>query len=304
MPLDFLMTNDVECHSFEDNTLHDSIAKRVEREAMPRLLKLFRRHGVKSTFFFTANFARLSPRSVHMVQEMGHEIGCHGYDHREYYDTLPYREQLSFLKRSKRTIEEISGTRIVSFRAPALRINKDTVRALEDAGFRYDSSAAPQRFDGPLTSGAGNKLQWLTAARNPYFMSYDNPYEQGDSSVVQVPVSAILWPFIGTTLRICPSITYAVQRLLELESMLTGRPLVFLFHPNEALNFCKGETARRGTVFSDNVRHALKMRNLGEPSLALLDKMFSRTKFNYLTVSEISARTTLSGTEELVAAGA
>ena len=41
------MTNDVESHSFESNTLDDSIGRRIENEAMPKLLSLHKKHKVK-----------------------------------------------------------------------------------------------------------------------------------------------------------------------------------------------------------------------------------------------------------------
>jgi hypothetical protein len=46
----FIMTNDVESHSFESNSLDDSIAGRIENEAMPKLLSLHKKHKVKATF--------------------------------------------------------------------------------------------------------------------------------------------------------------------------------------------------------------------------------------------------------------
>ncbi len=285
--MDLLMTNDVECHSFETNTLHDAIAERVENEAMPKLLELYQQHNVKSTFFFTANFARLSPKTVRTVRDFGHEVGCHGYNHTDYYDVLTYEQQIDLLRKSKEIIEDISGTEVVSFRAPALRINNHTIRALEETGFKYDSSVSPQRFDGPLTSGAANKMSWLFAERKPYYMNYDDPFRSGNSSILEVPVSALLWPFIGTTLRISPMITLAVQKMLMFESRFTRKPLVFLFHPNEALEFTKGKTCRRGSFFSDNIRHALKMKNLGARSLELLEKVFGLGKFDFITVSQV-----------------
>ena len=52
-----------------------------------------------------------------------------------------------------------------------LRINEDTVRALEEAGFKTDSSVSSQRFDGPFTFGAKRKLKWLYAPGKPYMIS-------------------------------------------------------------------------------------------------------------------------------------
>jgi hypothetical protein len=50
--------------------------------------------------------------------------------------------------------------RITSFRAPALRINEDTVESTSGGlGFLSDSSIASQRFDDPLTNGCGREVE-------------------------------------------------------------------------------------------------------------------------------------------------
>jgi len=151
----------------------------------------------------------------------------------------------------------------------------------------YDSSVASQRFDGPLTSGAVKKLKWLTASRKPYYMSYDNPFKKGKSSVLEVPVSAFIWPFIGTHMRLSPFITKQIQRLLMLESKFTNKPLVFLFHPNECLVFQKKKTEKRGNWFSDKLRHKIKMKNLGDKSLSILESYIilgKKKRFSFKTL--------------------
>jgi len=111
--MEFIMTNDVECFSFETNSYDESIVERVEKEAMPKLLSLYKKYDIKATFFFTARFAKLSPKTVLMVKKDGHEIGCHGYDHTDFYDSLSYNEQVKILKKTKKIIEDISGTDVV-----------------------------------------------------------------------------------------------------------------------------------------------------------------------------------------------
>ena len=59
---------------------------------------------------------------------------------------LSYDEQLKELRKAKRVIEGVAG-RIESFRAPMLRMNEATVRALEEAGFKTDSSVASQSIE-------------------------------------------------------------------------------------------------------------------------------------------------------------
>lgn len=285
----FMMTVDVERISFEDNCYHDYIAQRIANEGLPKLLDLFDKYNIKATFYVTAKYAKLQPKSLIELVEKGHEIGCHGFDHSEFYDTMNYNGQVDVLRKSKEIIEEIIGKRIISFRAPALRINRYTVKALETVGFKTDSSVASQRFDGPFTSGALKKLAWLTASRKPYKMSYNNPYKKGSSSIFEIPVTAFGWPFIGTHMRISPKITSLFQSLFTLESKITEKPLVFLIHPNECINFKKCKTTKRGNYFSDNLRHNMKMKHLGDLAVELLEKVILKARKNeakFLTVKD------------------
>ena len=155
------------------------------------MLELYARHDIKSTFYFTGMLAEQSPDSIDLVKGHGHEIGCHGYDHapEKAFDVLSYEEQLSELKKAKRIIESLAGT-IEAFRAPALRLNEDTLRALEETGFQSDSSVASQRFDGPFTFGSKKKLKWMVAPRKPYFLSYESITREGDSKILEIPISA------------------------------------------------------------------------------------------------------------------
>ena len=230
----FLMTNDVESFSIPLNREDSDVAKQIYEVGLPRLLDLYARHDIKCTFYFTGMFAEQSPESVELVKEHGHEIGCHGYDHspERAFDVLGYEEQVNELKKAKRVIEGVAGG-IESFRAPMLRINEDTVRALEETGFKSDSSVASQRFDGPLTFGSKKKLKWLIAPRKPYLLSYDSVVKSGSSNILEILISAALFPFIGTTMRISPFILKILQKYLYRESKKTGKPIVFLFHPNE-----------------------------------------------------------------------
>ena len=290
----FLMTIDVEAFSIPLNREDPSVIRQVHEEGLPLLLDLFSKYDVEATFYFTGTFAEQSPESIELVKAHGHEIGCHGYDHSpgRAFDVLSYEEQVNDLKKAKQIIEEVAG-KIVSFRAPALRINEDTVKALEDTGFETDSSICSQRFDGPFTFGSKRKLKWLFAPRKPYRLSYDSTIKVGESKVLEVPISAIFIPFIGTTMRITPTVVKLIQKILFAESKKTGKPVVFLFHPNECLSFngIIQKTRRSGNaiqyLFADLLRQKLKLRNLGPKSLRLLEDVLSKAKsedFDFVSV--------------------
>ena len=281
----FLMTNDVEEHSLALNRLDDNTAKEVYEVGLPRLLALLSKHDVCSTFYFTGTFAEKIPEAVELVMEYGHEIGCHGYSHEvdRAFDLLSLEEQINELEKAKNAIEPIAG-KITSFRAPAARINKFTVRALEETGFKTDSSVASQRFDGPMTFGAKNKLRWLFAPRNPYYLSYKSPFIKGDSSILEIPISAYLFAFNGTNMRVAPRVTRFIGKILSKESKAKKKPIVFVFHPVEVIEITgKVELTRRsksnfGYLFGDMIRQKLKLKNLGEPALKLMDEILKDMK--------------------------
>jgi len=205
-------------------------------------------------------------------------------------------EQVEYLKKAKAVIESIAG-RIRDFRAPALRINENTIKALEKTGFDTDSSIASQRFDGPLTFGSKRKLKWLIAPRSPYHPSYNSIAKKGDSKILEIPISALLFSYIGTTMRVSPLILKILEKVLFAEAVRTEKPMVFLFHPNECLDPEKGIIPERRAdnaieyIFADVIRNKLKMRNLGANAVNLLDNVIKRAKysgFEFVTVQEYS----------------
>jgi peptidoglycan/xylan/chitin deacetylase (PgdA/CDA1 family) len=281
----FLMTNDVESFSIPLNRLDRDTAKEVYKVGLPRMLDVYAKHDIKCTFYFTGEIAVNVPEAVELVLDHGHDIGCHGYghSHEKTFDVMSFQEQVAELQKAKSVIETIGGE-IHDFRAPALRINEYTIRALEATGFNTDSSIASQRFDGPLTFGSKKKLKWLLAPRFPYNPSYNSVVRKGDSKILEVPISAFVFSYIGTTMRVSPVILRYLEKVLFAESIMTDRPLVFLFHPNECIDANSNAfPVRRGRnmieyVFGDVIRRQLKIHNLGLSAVKLIDDTIKRAK--------------------------
>ena len=272
------LTNDVETTSIVNGGLRDDTGIKVWKEGLPALLDLYDEFGVKATFFYIANFAKDCPEIVKMVQTKGHEIACHGLTHRhdKAFDNMRFEEQLEHLKTAKSILEDIAGEDVVSFRSPALRVNSDTPKALIEAGFKFDSSVAPQRMDMFMSLGSKGKLQWFGAPRAPYRTRTDNLARKGDSSITEVPVSSFGLPYIGTLLRISPPLTALTRDLLYLETKGTDKGINFLIHPNELIveEDLHLKTERRAGnyvsyLLSDVLRRKLKQKNLGPEATRL-----------------------------------
>lgn len=294
-----LITNDVETTSILNHKLRDKTGEYVLNQGMPRLLDLYDKYGVKATFFFTGHIATLFPQVVKMAYERGHEVGSHGLTHEvsQAFDVLTPDEQLSHLRQSKQILEDIIGDEVISFRAPAARVDEKFPQIMKEAGFMVDSSVASQRLDMFFSFGALKKLHWITAPRKAYLVNEENIFKKGDSEVMEVPISAMGFPYIGTFMRIAPGLNRLTRRLLYWETLCNGRQFVFLTHPNEFIDedWEGGKIQRRASNFfsylmGDVLRHKLKVKNLGEKALPIFEReleFFQKKEFNFLTCKDL-----------------
>lgn len=294
-----LITNDVETTSILNHKLRDKTGEYVLNQGMPRLLDLYDRYGVKATFFFTGHIATLYPQVVKMAYDRGHEVGSHGLTHEvsQAFDVLTPDEQLSHLRQSKQILEDIIGDEVISFRAPAARVDEKFPQIMKEAGFKVDSSVASQRLDMFFSFGALKKLHWITAPRKAYLVNEENIFKKGDSEVMEVPISAMGFPYIGTFMRIAPGLNRMTRQLLYWETLCNGRQFVFLTHPNEFIDedWEGGKIQRRASnyfsyLMGDVLRHKLKVKNLGEKALPIFEReleFFQKKEFNFLTCRDL-----------------
>lgn len=294
-----LITNDVETTSILNHKLRDKTGEYVLNQGMPRLLDLYDKYDVKATFFFTGHIATLYPQVVKMAYERGHEVGSHGLTHEvsQAFDVLTPDEQLEHLRQSKQILEGIIGDEVISFRAPAARVDEKFPQIMKEAGFKVDSSVASQRLDMFFSFGALKKLHWITAPRKAYLVNEENIFKKGDSEVMEVPISAMGFPYIGTFMRIAPGLNRMTRRLLYWETLCNGRQFVFLTHPNEFIDedWEGGKIQRRASnyfsyLMGDVLRHKLKVKNLGEKALPIFEReleFFQRKNFDFLTCKDL-----------------
>jgi peptidoglycan/xylan/chitin deacetylase (PgdA/CDA1 family) len=294
-----LITNDVETTSILNHKLRDKTGEYVLNQGMPRLLDLYDRYGVKATFFYTGHIAQLFPDVVRMAHERGHEVGSHGLTHEvsQAFDVLTPEQQLDHLRQSKQILEDIIGEEVISFRAPAARVDKGFPSIIKEAGFKVDSSVSSQRLDMMFSFGAIKKLHWITAPRRAYFVKEDNIFRKGDAPVLEVPISAMGFPYIGTFMRIAPLLNRVTRRVLYWETLCNGRQFVFLTHPNEFIDEDQegGKIERRANnyisyLLGDVLRHKLKVKNLGEKALPIYEHelaFFQSKSFRFLSCSDL-----------------
>ncbi len=300
-----LLSNDVETTSIWHNSLRDKTGKKVLTEGMPALLDLYAKYDIKSTFFFTGYIAKLYPEIVKMVLPFGHEVGSHGLSHKKEdgFDVMPLKKQILHLSESKKILEDLIGEEVISFRAPALRVNSDTAIALDNCQYKIDSSVASQRFDMFMSFGGLKKLNWLTAPRMPYRSSKSTLFKKGNGNLIEVPLTASILPYLSTTMRIFPTLTGYQRKLMAFETAKTGKPIVFDTHPNEFIDESNEERTINkrsknilAAFLQDTVRSKLKVKNLGPDGLKIYEReieYFDKHNFKFYTIKDYCKETGL-----------
>ena len=114
-----------------------------------RLLDQLEAHAARGTFFTLGVVAQRHPRLVRSIVARGHELACHGWDHRCVWELGAdgFRQDL---RRARRALESAAGRAIRGYRAPNYSIRADTPWAfdiLAEEGFTYDSSVHPIAHD-------------------------------------------------------------------------------------------------------------------------------------------------------------
>ncbi len=225
MTVPVLLTCDIHTHKY---------GSRPADTDLRRARKTLQALGLPCTFFFPANSAEMLADHVRTLPGEGHEVGCHGLTHEpdEQYGHLPLAQQQRLLTEATERIAAVLGWRPTSFRSPTFKISGDTVRVLGELGYRADVSINSQRF--PVFGSDIYNWRPLLAPRRPYHPSLRDAFAPGDAILWEIPVSAWMLPFVSNTERLLGlGFIRMLFRLLHAESRLTGKPIVFMFHPEE-----------------------------------------------------------------------
>jgi hypothetical protein len=139
--------------------------------------------------------------ALKIEMELGAEIGAHL--HSEYiepqkkYDTFAGTSskqypcfscstEIEFAKIRNLTelIAEKLGVRPVSYRAARYGADLDTIKSLEKLQYKVDSSVTPE-----IDWSSQNGPDHSKAPKQPYFISPDDYYLQGNSKILEVPIT-------------------------------------------------------------------------------------------------------------------
>jgi polysaccharide deacetylase family protein (PEP-CTERM system associated) len=256
----FMVSGFADTISFDDWPHYES---RVENNTM-RLLDILDEYEVKATFFALGWIAEQNPGLIRRIRSYGHEIACHGYNHRLVYD-LSHDEFRKDTRMAKASLEDAAGSAVVGYRATSYSVVKRSLWALDvlmEEGFLYDSSIYPIHHD---------------RYGYPEFERFPTTIRNGEQAILEIPLSTVRLfghnvPLAsGGYFRLFPSwlTKWGIQKL----NSNYKQPAIVCLHPWE---LDRGQPRLSGSLLSE-FRHYINIGRTEAKLRQLLDHFSFRS---------------------------
>jgi peptidoglycan/xylan/chitin deacetylase (PgdA/CDA1 family) len=152
----------------------------------PRLLRLFERYDLTTTWFIPGHSVETFPEQMKMVADAGHEIGVHGYSH-ENPIAMTEEQETAVLLHSIELVEGLSGQRPTGYVAPWWEFSNITNRLLLENGIKYDHSLMHDDFH-PYYIRVGD--EWTKIDYSKPAEEWMKPLVRGEETdLIEIPAS-------------------------------------------------------------------------------------------------------------------
>jgi len=152
----------------------------------PRLLQLFDRFGIKTTWFVPGHSIETFPEQMKAVAKAGHEIGIHGYSHENPIAMTPAQEEI-VLDKCIELITKLQGRPPVGYVAPWWEFSPVTNELLLKKGIKYDHSLMHHDFL-PHYVRVGDSWTKIDYSKRP--QDWMKPLKRGqETDLIEIPAS-------------------------------------------------------------------------------------------------------------------
>jgi peptidoglycan/xylan/chitin deacetylase (PgdA/CDA1 family) len=171
----------------EDSPLDISRGMFSGEVGTPRLVQLFDRFGIKTTWFVPGHSAETFPDQINEVVEAGHELSVHGYSHENPIAMTPRQEE-DVLDKCIELLKKISGRKPTGYVAPWWEFSPVTAELLQKKGFKYDHSLMHHDFQ-PHYVRVGDS--WTKIDYSKSAKEWMKPLVRGKeiTDIVEIPAS-------------------------------------------------------------------------------------------------------------------
>ncbi len=152
----------------------------------PRLLQLFERFGIKTSWFIPGHSIETFPEQMKAVAEAGHEIGIHGYSHENPVAMTPEQEE-AVLDKCIDLVTKLQGKPPTGYVAPWWEFSAVSNELLIKKGIKYDNSLMHHDFL-PYYVRVGDSWTKIDYSKKPE--SWMKPLVRGqETDLIEIPAS-------------------------------------------------------------------------------------------------------------------
>jgi len=207
---------------------------KYDEVAVPRILEMYRRFGIKQTFFYPAWCMERYPHLVDAILADGHEIAAHGYLH-ENANGLAPEEELRCLQRQVEVFRRMTGDKPRGWRAPLYSFSTHSAGYLVGQGLLYDASLMGDDIPYLLRAKEGDLVElpshwamddWPHYTHAPdidYMMPIKSPDEAMHVYMAEFEAAwkygglwiAVWHPFVSGRLARCDRIAGMIQQMFD-----------------------------------------------------------------------------------------
>ncbi|MEU7827769.1 polysaccharide deacetylase [Nonomuraea sp. NPDC050022] len=153
---------------------------------VPRLLRLFEKYDLRTTWFIPGHSIETFPDQTRQVVAGGHEIGVHGYSH-ENPIAMSREQESAILDHCIDLVERYSGSRPTGYVAPWWEFSPVTNELLLERGIKYDHSLMHNDFS-PYYVRVGDS--WTKIDYSRPAAEWMKPLERGqETDLVEIPAN-------------------------------------------------------------------------------------------------------------------
>ena len=151
-----------------------------------RLLTLFERFGIKTTWFIPGHSIETFPEQMQAVAAAGHEIGIHGYSHENPIEMTPEQEE-AVLDKCIDLVTSLAGRRPTGYVAPWWEFSPVSNELLLKKGIKYDHSLMHRDYE-PYYVRVGDTWTKIDYAKRPE--EWMKPLVRGqETDLIEIPAS-------------------------------------------------------------------------------------------------------------------
>ena len=152
----------------------------------PRLVGLFKKYDLRTTWFIPGHSAETFPDQMKAVANAGHEIGVHGYSH-ENPIAMTREQEEAILDKCLDVLSKLSGKRPTGYVAPWWEFSPVTNELLLERGIKYDHSLMHNDFH-PYYVRVGDTWTKIDYSKHPD--AWMKPLMRGkETDLIEIPAS-------------------------------------------------------------------------------------------------------------------